>query len=135
MHYGVRLLGCVLALCGSLAQAQSLLRTSHGKFQSCASSCVTGAYANGQSGAYAYVDATHATAMVVQATIGTTATVTVEQSLDDGATWTTISGSTMTATGKISIATPVGWYRTNITAYTSGAVTTWFTISYAGHAR
>ena len=56
-----------------------------------------------------------------QVTIATTATVTLQASLD-GTNWSTI-GTALTASGLVSFDAPYKFVRANCTAWTSGAVT------------
>jgi len=56
-----------------------------------------------------------------QVTIATTATVTLQASLD-GTNWSTI-GTALTASGIVSFDAPYKYVRANCTAWTSGAVT------------
>ena len=116
----------------ALALARNIpARPPSGVLQSCAASCVTG---TGPSGLTGDTDvkfvATSGSNVIVFQTVsagGVAVTVVVENSIDDGANWTTVTGTTMTQTNGISktaVVNPVGWYRTNVTACPGGCTFT-----------
>ena len=115
----------------ALALARNIpARPPSGVLQSCAASCVTG---TGPSGLTGDTDvkfvATSGSDVIVFQTVsagGVAVTVVVENSIDDGANWTTVTGTTMSTVGvnKTAVVNPVGWYRTNVTACTNCTFTT-----------
>lgn len=68
-------------------------------------------------------DGTHAICFLAKLT--STGTVAIEQSIDNGTTWTAITGGSATATGTICLADPLGLYRSNVTANGSGVTVKW----------
>ena len=113
----------------ALALARNIpARPPSGVLQSCAASCVTGVGPTGLTGDpdVKFVATSGSNVIVFQAVLAGTATVTVENSIDDGANWTTVTGTTMNTTGvnKTAVVNPVGWYRTNVTACTNCTFTT-----------
>ena len=66
-------------------------------------------------------------------TISGTGTVKMQQSIDDGDTWTDVASSSSSTDGAvIAVTDPIGNYRPNVTALSSGTITVSWRKSHAG---
>lgn len=116
----IRLLALLCALGGAAGAAVIVTGPVADLMPTCSASC-GGAVARS-------MPADGAASMVVQYVISATATIKLENCIEQSpdlcttnSTWTDVSGSSQAASTKFVIPSPVGFYRANVT-YTSGSV-------------
>lgn len=128
----------LLLLLAARPAAAGLLTAAAGTLQTCAASCLVGCSRDGlttgvgsptNSGSCVtgnatadFIAASGANAVVFLVSLGGTATWTLEQSIDQGATWVPVGAAITQATAlsHVTVTDPVGLYRSVITVSTAG---------------